>query len=255
MIIRTAQIRVLEQASVDNFVLEICEHCKEFAPGLVEPMSDEELVEAVRHGMERAETYGFDKRGPVRFFIDMMISFGTGFDTDPQYPWAAEILSRHGEMEQMALSDELHAKSMDAFNIVFGPDNETSKRSIRQMMDRIEGGIQFKRDNFRQEMLILLKDIHPLKFDLVGEDALSTLIDQAIARGRDRYGFKAPRSMALMVMLMFALGHKFDQDRFHPWVSHTLQGEPPENPDDLAVMLERRALTWFKVAADGKKEG
>ncbi len=255
MIIRDAQLKVLEAASVDGFVRELCEHCKEFAPDLIGPMSDEQLLDAVRRGMERAESHGFNKRGPVRFYVDMMIAFGSGFDSDPQYPWAAEILSEREDLEQMALSDALHAKSVEAFSIVFGPDNEHSKKAARQMLNRIGDGIQFKRENFRQDMLVLLKEIHPLKYDLVGEKALTELVNLGISRGRDRYGFKAPRSMALMVLMMFALGHKFDQDPFHPWVAQSLLVESSEEPDEVAEIMERRAVTWFNVAANGAREG
>jgi hypothetical protein len=254
MIIREGQIRVLEQASIDGYVAELCEHCREYAPDLLESLDDKQLEDAVRRGMAAAEAHGFDKRGPVRFYLDMMIAFGAGFDTDPQYPWAAEILANPDGLEQMELSDALHIKATESFNIVFGPKNSHSNKSLEQLLLRVKDGIEFKRENFRQDMLVLLKEIHPMKYDLVGEDALKALINYAIARGNDRYGFKQARSMAMMTLMMFALGHKFDQDPFHPWVAHSLKEEIGDKPDEAAEILERRALTWFEAVLKKAKE-
>lgn len=254
MIIREAQVKVLQQASIDGFVAELCEHCREYAPELLGSMSDEQLDNAVRRGIEAAEHYGFDKRGPVRFFIDMIIAFGIGFDTDPQYPWAAEILANPEGMTQMELSEALHNKATEVFAIVFGPESAHSNEALEKMLGKVKEGISFKREGFRQEMLSLFKDVHPMKYDLVGEEGLKSLIDFAISRGDERYGFKAPRSMALMTMMMFALGHKFDQDPFHAWVAHSLKDETGETPDKTAEKLEKRVLIWFDAVLKKAKE-
>jgi hypothetical protein len=47
----------------------------------------------VRRGVARAVELGFTKRGPIRLFLELEWLFGTGFDTDPQIPWAGEVLS------------------------------------------------------------------------------------------------------------------------------------------------------------------
>lgn len=254
MIIRDAQIKILERASVDSFVAELCEHCREYAPELLGSINDEQLEAAVRHGIAAAENYGFDKRGPVRFYVDMMIAFGSGFDTDPQYPWAAEILANPEGMTQMELSEALHNKATEVFAIVFGPESAHSNEALEKMLGKVKEGISFKREGFRQEMLSLFKDVHPMKYDLVGEEGLKSLIDFAISRGDERYGFKAPRSMALMTMMMFALGHKFDQDPFHAWVAHSLKDETGETPDKTAEKLEKRVLIWFDAVLKKAKE-
>ena len=40
----------------------------------------------IRFGLERAGSYGFTIRGPVRFYIELMVRLGCDFDTDPPYP-------------------------------------------------------------------------------------------------------------------------------------------------------------------------
>lgn len=254
MLIRAAQVKVFEDAAFDDFVAELCRHSKEYSPDLIGTLTDEQLDAAVRKGIDRAKVYGFTNRGPIRFFIEMMIAFGAGFDSDPQYPWAEEILAKHEETEQMALSEELFQAAIPAFEKVFGEDALHSNNALRAMMGKLRTGINFKRENFKQDMLRLLKEIHPIKCKEVGDDNLMKLIRDGIARGNDRYGFRNARSMALMVMLKFALGHKFDTDPFHPWISATLKREFKESPDELAEELERRALPWFEAVLKKAEE-
>src|SRR5437763_1382882 len=223
MIIRDQQIKALENASVDSFIDELCSNCNEFAPGPTKVMFDDELEAAVKKGIERADEHGFDLRGPVRVFIDLMISFGSGFDTDPQYQWASEILAKKDELAQMERADALNEKMQSCFENIFGDENKHSLKALEAMLARVRQGLTFKREGFNQDMLDLLKEVHPQKYDEVGEAALKKLISEGIACGRDRYGFKAPRSMALVIVLMFAFGHKFDADPFLPWISRTLK--------------------------------
>ena len=254
MIIRDSQIQALGDQAFDNFVAELCGHCRDYAPDLVGTLSEEELESAVRKGIDRAAQHGFDLRGPVRFYVELMIAFGAGFDTDSQYPWAAEVLSKRDEVGQMERAGELFAASESAFESIFGKDNVHSNKALKEMLIRIRDGIKFERKRFKQDMFALLKEIHPNKCYEIGDPAVEAVIADGIRRGRDRYGFREARSMALIIALMFALGHKFDADPFHPWISRTLEEETDGPPDDKAEELERRAVTWFEAALKNTKE-
>jgi len=254
MIIRAAQIKVFEDAAFEDFVAELCLHCKEYSPDLINILSDEQLDAAVRKGIDRAKVYGFTNRGPIRFFIEMMIAFGSGFDSDPQYPWAAETLAKHEETEQMALSEKLYEAAIPSFEKVFGEDALHSNNALRAMMNKMKTGLNFKRENFKEEMLRLLKEIYPIKCKEVGDDNLRKLIRDGIARGTERYNFRNARSMALMILMKFGLGHNFDTDPFHPWISSTLKREFQNSPDELAEELEKRALPWFDAVLKKSEE-
>ncbi len=245
----------MEAAAEGNYIGELIAHCREFAPGPVSAMSDDELKKAITEGVDEAGRHGFDLRGPVRFYVDLMLAFGSGFAADPQYPWAAEILEKEEEMGQMERAEALNEKTQEAFTGIFGEKNEYSTKALEKMLEKVKAGIAFKREGFKQDMLLLLKEVYPQKFEVVGEAALKKLITEAIARGRDRYGFKAPRSMALVVVLMYAFGHRFDVDPFLPWISRTLKPKQDVPPDELAADLEKRVVTWFEVAVKTAREG
>jgi hypothetical protein len=92
LVISAQQMKALGQAALKNFEDEMVVHSKKFSPRLCEVLGDEQLREAIRRAIGRAGEYGFDLRGPVRLYIEMMFLYGSSFDTDPQYPWAAQAL-------------------------------------------------------------------------------------------------------------------------------------------------------------------
>lgn len=96
LVIRNDQLAVFKQSAEDAFVVEMCAHCRAFAPELCATLDAGQLHDAVRFAMAQAKTQGFDQRGPVQSFIDMMILFGAGFCQDPQYPWIAQLLAEPG---------------------------------------------------------------------------------------------------------------------------------------------------------------
>ena len=262
MIIRKKQIEALEEAAVDNFVSEMAKHCEDFSPQLTKTLKDEQLKDAVRFGIGKAEKYGFTQRGPVRFFIDLMIVFGSGFDTDPQYPWIAEILNSSDETEteaevenetedensveqiatpavqtedenepsQIERSEQLFEETAEYLKKVDGEENEHTLKSLQELSNRLEQGLTFRKESFDADMLKLMKEIHPRKYEATDEDALRQLVRNSRHKGLKDFEFRKPRSVALVVVLGFAFGHEFDQDPFLPWISRTLNKEdiPPE---------------------------
>lgn len=55
-------------------------------------MSDEELDDAIRHGVKRALAYGIGTERDAAKFVSLTFVLGRDFDRDPRLPWAREIL-------------------------------------------------------------------------------------------------------------------------------------------------------------------
>ncbi len=284
MIIRKTQIEALEEASVNNFVGEMARHCEEFSPHLTKTLNNEQLNEAVRHGIEKAEEYGFTQRGPVRFFIDLMIVFGSDFDTDPQYPWIAEILNpgsdasgnakdnqakdeksaeqfetpvvqqtSEDEPSQMERSEMLFEKTSEYLKKIDGEKNKYTLEALQELSDRLEQGLTFNKENFDADMLKLMEEIHPRKYEETGEEALRELVGKSKSKGLKELEFRTPRSVALVIVLAFAFGHEFDKDRFLPWIAKTLNKEETP-PAEKAEELEKRAVIWLKAVLKNARE-
>ena len=57
-----------------------------------EALGDTALKELVTQGMARAEHYGIGPVVDVAHFIELMLDWGSDFDTSNRTPWAAPIL-------------------------------------------------------------------------------------------------------------------------------------------------------------------
>lgn len=255
MIIRNAQFKVFEESAVNNYILELAEHCRDYSPRLCKTLNDEQLHDAIRYGMARAEEHGFTKRGPVRFYIDMMIVLGSSFDTDPQYPWTSEILSKKDELTEMERAEALHEKIVIYLQEVDGEDNEYTLKALESLRNLYQKGIAFRHESLDRDLLHLMKEIHPRKVTETGEEILRNLIADGKKRGESLYGFREAQSLALTAVLMFAFGHRFDADPLLPWISRTLNQTDQTAPDTAAKDLERRAIIWLDAVLRNAKEG
>ena len=103
LVIREAQMEAFKEATRRTFEDEMVAHLAEFSPPLFKAIGEEQMRKAVHFGIGRADSHGFTFRGPTRLYLELMLLFGSYFDTDPQYPWAAEILSNRDPDSQREL--------------------------------------------------------------------------------------------------------------------------------------------------------
>jgi hypothetical protein len=244
--IRADQLRVFERAAAESYVLEIVEHCRGFAPELCATLHRDQLVEAVRYGIEQARQSGLDQRGPVRLYVDLMIVFGAGFLRDPQYPWIAETLAAPGS--QLDRTEALCARAEVYLARVDGEGNRYALAALRELARRVRLGLQLSHERFQDDLLEWMIEVHPRKVTETGPDLLRELIERGRERALQQRGFRDARSQALWVALMFAFGHAFDSDPFLPWIQRSFSSRRAAgDPGFAAQRLERRALIWLQA--------
>jgi hypothetical protein len=217
-------------------------HLAAFSPPLFRLLGAPTVQSAVQWGLAQADGYGFDQRGPVRLYLELMVLFGSRFDTDPQYPWARAVLT--GQGSQLRRARSLYQHALDYRRAVAGPKDAYALRALRNIRAWTAGPIDFAPDDLVPAMLALIADLYPEKADYVGGEALAALI----RKGRDGarvQRFTSPRAMALVVILMLAFGHGCGTDPFYPWIARTLRDERLTDPVARAERLEKRALTWL----------
>jgi hypothetical protein len=253
--IREAQLKTFEDNALDEFIEELAAHCREFAPHLCKTLRGDQLRFALRWGVDRAEAHDFTLRGPTRFYVEMMFLFGSGFDTDPQYPWAAKLLAGNGRMSEMDRSEALYARTMEYLAKVDGENHVHTLKALADLSVAWRRGQKISPKSFEQDMIRFLSNIHPRKVEEIGGKTLWRLIHDGRVKGEIHYGFQETRSLALMVVMMFTIGHQFDTDPLHPWISETLEQTDPVRPDNIAEKLERRALLWLDAVLHNAKGG
>lgn len=252
--IRTEQIEVFEQTAVRSFEDRMVEHLKRFAPGHFRILKEDDLRACIRLGMERAPTYGLVSERSVRVYVQTMLMLGSSFDTDPQYPWAAEILSDEEEPGEAARSDRLHAKSWDYVARAAEDYKDLDINSDHsRLLQEISGLRQGREEElsastvseFYGRTITRLKNLLPAKCAYVGDLALRRLVQQGIRTASD-YGITTERGVFVFVALMFVAGGGFDRDPQLPWASAVLNDEAVSDQTERVNRLYAAALDCLK---------
>lgn len=244
LVIQRSQMEAFKEAARSTFENEMVAHLAEFSPPLFKAIREEQMRKAVHFGIGQAESYGFTCRGPVRLYLELMLLFGSYFDTDPQYPWAAEII-KNSDMDQMQRAERLYEKTMDYRNKVAGPDDVYTVRALRNISILARQPLTISSEAFVPDLLGEIKHIYPQKAAYVGDPQLEALIHKGIGGAR-RQRFTTGREFTLVVVLMLAFGHGCGADPLYPWIARTLRDERLTDPEARAKRLEAKALTWLE---------
>ena len=93
LVIRTEQMRALDDSTVSTFIARLRAHCRVHAAAEVGPMTDAQFDELARYAVRRAAAHGLSSEAGVCMYLHVMLRCGRDFDQDPQCAWANEILA------------------------------------------------------------------------------------------------------------------------------------------------------------------
>lgn len=90
--LRTEQVAALADERGAEFAGRMLTHLCRCFPAATRTMSDRDIHAAIRHGRDRAVSYGITTERGVCKYLNLMFVFGRDFDRDPGCAWAGEIL-------------------------------------------------------------------------------------------------------------------------------------------------------------------
>lgn len=240
LVIRAEQMQVFKEAALRAFEDDMVGHCAAFSPLLFSAIGDQQIRMAIRSGIARANSYGFTCYGPVRLYLELMLLFGSHFDTDPQYPWAAEFLSNQEAGSSIQRAEELYKKTMEYQQAIAGPKDAYTFAALKAVaMFARQPLLQMTEENYIPSMVQEIASIYPQKAAYVGAESLDALIRKGMG-GAKRQGFSSVRGSALISLLMFACGHGCGADPLFPWIARSLKDETIVDPE---ARLEEKAIT------------
>jgi hypothetical protein len=247
-------MEVFRKAAMQRFEDEMLVHLGEFSPPLFKAVGEEQMRKAVRFGIAQAGRHGFTFRGPVRLYLELMLLLGSHFNTDPQYPWAAEILANQEAGSQMQRAEWLYEKTMDYRHKVAGPEDAYAHQALRNIATFLRQPIALPNERLVPAMLQEITSLYPQKAAYIGMEGLEALIRKGI-HGAARQRFSKIRAVMLVVLLMLAFGHGCGADPLYPWIANTLKDEASADHEARAKHLEEKALSWIEyVLANFGKE-
>ncbi len=238
------QIEQLDNAIERKFEDEMVSHSHQFSPFLSDTLGPDGLRALIKNRIETAYDLSLTRRGTIRQFIELGFLFGGRFFDDPQYPWAIEALSDITEDNQMQRAEQLHAGTLNYINSACGEQNTHvwSALSGVSVLARAEDPVPV--DQFERWALSRMRNLHPKKAELLGDEALKALIAEATALA-ETAKFEPGRETALIAILMFAFGHGCTTDLAYPWIGRTLRDTEITDERRRAKRLERKAISWL----------
>lgn len=244
--IRQAQMSIFQLAAEKAFREELVLHSQAFAPELCRAAGEDNVRAAVDRGLIAARGHGFTLRGPLRFYIELMLSFGSGMDTDPQLSWLAEELSNRGGHE-LTRATRLFERVTEFFDRVMGPADEYALRALHRATmahpeeyDQYSGDCDSKIDR-------ILTTAFPEKREYMGAAGARALVNEARSRCR-RLGVQRERNQAFIAVLMFGFGHGVIDDPLYPWAGNTLRDDRAGSVEDRVEKLQGRACIYAQQA-------
>jgi hypothetical protein len=252
--IRQEQTDAFRQYHLQKFEDEMVEHLKKFYPQQWKAMGEPDGRRVIRLGIEQAERYGLTNRGPVRFYIELMLMFGSYFDTDLQHPWATAVLKDAEAVDQVVRADRLFAAMNMYLDQVVEPER-------KHLIEVLQGLTQARIEDYlapavnREEAFLQgVLSACPLRSQYLGEPVLRRLIRHAVELAR-HFGFNSDKGTALMFVLTFVGGHGFYKDPQYGWIARGLDRERcPDAGKRIQELSSKSALYLGHVLAGVNKE-
>lgn len=240
---REHQIEAFRQHQLQTFEDEMVDHLQKFAPRHWKVMGEQDGRRVIRLGIERARNYGFNNRGPVCYYIELMFMFGSYYDSDPQYPWASAVLN-NSLLDQMARAEHLFASMNQYLRQVTGPDHQYLTLAMQRLTryrssDFVRSGLDLE-DSLLENLAI----IYPQKHEYLGETVLRSLIKRGYELAA-KHGVATQGGIVLMVVLTLAVGHRFPEDPLHTWIGRRLQDARRPDPRDRIEELYSKSMLYL----------
>ncbi len=234
--IRQDQVDAFERYHLQKFEDEMVEQLRELAPKHWSAIGEKRGRNAIRFGVEQSHKYGFTKRGPVRLYIEMMFTFGTFFDTDPQLPWVGNVLKHSRLEDQMVIADELYEAMEQRFDRIAGPNSEFVMQALCRIPQAAYAVPCSVLEQFDTTMLSRLHEVYPEKANHVGERILRRIIQDGLEIAQ-RTQLTTDLGRSLLILLMHVLGHGVVVDPVYPWFASAVSQPSATNPEERAQQL------------------
>lgn len=246
----------METLSVRGFEDRTLPHLQEFFPRHHAVLGEERLRHVISLGLGKARSYGVNAESNIRSYIDLMCLLGSGFDADPQMPWAAKILNDRTATETDRIK-HLYAKALDYIDQVT-PDyrrlvaNSPKAPGIEELQRLRQEPAQpvaaHARPEFASRLLLRLRQVFPAKCQYLGDDLVLKTIAYGTAAA-EAHGINIERGLILYVTIIFIVGAAFDSDPQVPWAGAVLNDPALTDPVRKVDRLYAEAVSflnrWF----------
>ena len=242
MIIRNEQLAAVREHGLERFRRELAARVRSYAPEIASIVGETGVRQIVLRAMERSRQHQFEKAGPIQLYLELMLSFGSDFDTDPAIPWAKEFLIGT-EFDQMERAGGLYAAASRYLEEVAGPNNRFALAACGRAAEVLTNSPDLHGTDLDGAIVRGMNDIYPEKSMRAGEGALLTLVAKAKIVGA-AYSVTGPEGLALLAGLLFGFGHGVVGDPAYPWIVRTLADVNVVGVEDRVARLQKKVMVY-----------
>lgn len=238
LVISDKQSNALAFAAALDREPDLARHLQAFAPAHARSLGAAGLSALIRLGLARAQDAGLRLYGPTRFYIELMVMFGSGFHRDPILPWRhyLQFGAGAGEMDMMLL---LHERVQFYRRLVYGEEQQIEHEALSRLLaTSVEHWLGAHED----DVWDAVHAVFPQKCDVAGEAAFAALAREA-SRVLAERGLPNHAGLAA---LMIGFGVECCEDPQFPWIARSLAGEDPA--DVRFARLARRTFAFLRAA-------
>ena len=251
--IRPDQVESIRHHHLQKFEDEMVEHLKKFAPRHWKVMGEPAGRQVIKLGIAQAEQYGLTNRGPVRFYIELMLMFGSYFDADPQHPWASEVLSSSEAVHQDVKAKRLYEAMNTYMSKVVEPERQHLREAVRPLLDAQFEDVVKPGADLEHVILDALHSTCPARWEYVGKRTLKRMVQHGFMLAKD-HGFESDKGRVLMVILALVVGHRFPDDPLNPWIVRRLTNPRWPDPNKQVDELASKSLLYLKHILAGLED-
>lgn len=213
--ISAAQKNILAAYHHEQFIEEMRLYYEERTPGFTGQVGKERLKNILRALAEQAKVFGFDQRGPVRFYMDMVWAFGWECEHDPQYPWIMETRKKFDNEPQLTQAEELYKQLMAWHDASWGPNWQDYKDALAKVARANLVDLPVRAHAFARDMTACLKNLYLIRYDRNGEQPMQAAIQRGQQNAQSLFHFESATNQALVVLVAFMRGHAFMRHPIH----------------------------------------
>jgi hypothetical protein len=220
----------IRNATEARFIRHEAKQLARHAPPLAEAAGQPALEKAVQLGLAAARRAGFTEAPQIRLYLRLMTSFGSHFDTDPQYQFLRELLQPEGDLDAIERARLLYWHATQYFARVFGSKREHAIAAATCLSELDVPTLAEAGADYDRRGPDLLASLHPRRIAWLPDRTVRRMMDTA-AEDAARHGLGGPAGAPLLLSLMFSFGHRVTVDPLYPWVRQTLSDTALSGPD------------------------
>jgi hypothetical protein len=240
LIIRNSQKKLFDDQAMRYFEDRSLVRLRRYFPKHCAAVNDDEAVlrRIIRAGHSKAQHYDLTYESGAVLVIDLMFLFGSGFDTDPQYPWAAESLTCQRPMEQHIKIDAIFLKAIDCAKGIYGPDNAYLKKTLKAVLRRRKEDFPLvSQEQIPAFLRQTLQGVFPEKSRYIGDKALQNFVAHVLGAA-GRQDITSTGGTIAYGVAMCVLGYRFEDDLLFPWAGEIFRKSGMSGEDKIAAFQQ-----------------